>query len=565
MLWRRTHNMTENSGDISSGEVPYCTGKTDLKSVGLIAFLLALAATGAILLGLYLSILKLNDGTFIYTMDDPYIGLSLSDQIRHANYGINAGLHAAPASSILYPFLLATASGTPLHPFLPLVINVLALFVTMAITWRLFVHLRLVEDTYGVIVQAIAVLLMALCLNLVGVVFSGLEHNLHIAVTAACIYGLVLLLDTDKMPAWLPAMIVLAPLLRYEGLTLSIGAILVLALRGRWRAASGTLALIVLFLGGFSAFLVSMGLPPLPSSVLTKSNVAANGIGGAGLGFFKSAAGNLQTMFHNTAGCTLLVIGVVVLLRYGQVLLDGGWRWTSRSLMALVLLCMIGGHAVAGRFGWLYRYEDYLMVGAALIGIYLMQGEIRNVLADKKTRLIIPGLFFVALAAFCFPYLQSTWQTSIEANNIYEQQFQMHHFVNDYYRAPVAVNDLGLVSYHNPNFVLDLGGLASEQARILQMSGADADAYRDLVARNGVHLVIIYDEWFPDDLSAGWVKVASLALSRQRVSSAEAEVQFYATDAATASKVRPELQAFSKVLPPRVRLTVYGPATNAAE
>ena len=39
----------------------------------------------------------------------------------------------------------------------------------------------------------------------------------------------------------------------------------------------------------------------------------------------------------------------------------------------------------------------------------------------------------------------------------------------------------------------------------------------------------------------------------------------YATDAATASKARPELQAFSKVLPPRVRLTVYGPATNAAE
>jgi hypothetical protein len=97
------------------------------------------------------------------------------------------------------------------------------------------------------------------------------------------------------------------------------------------------------------------------------------------------------------------------------------------------------------------------------------------------------------------------------------------------------------------------------------MSGADADAYRDLVARNGVHLVIIYDEWFPDDLSAGWVKVASLDLSRQRVSSAEAEVQFYATDAATASKARPELQAFSKVLPPRVRLKIYGPAANAAE
>jgi hypothetical protein len=153
----------------------------------------------------------------------------------------------------------------------------------------------------------------------------------------------------------------------------------------------------------------------------------------------------------------------------------------------------------------------------------------------------------------------------LEANNIYEQQFQMHRFVNDFYHAPVAVNDLGLVSYHNPNFVLDLAGLASEKARILQMSGADSDAYRELVARNEVHLVMIYDDWFPDDLSATWVKVASMDISRQRASSAEAEVQFYATDVATASKVRPELQAFSKVLPPRVRLTIYGPAADAAE
>jgi hypothetical protein len=90
-----------------------------------VAFLLVLAATGAILLGLVLAILKLNNGTFIYSMDDPYIALALSDQISHGNYGINAGQHAAPASSILFPFLLAAAAGTSLHPYLPLLINCL--------------------------------------------------------------------------------------------------------------------------------------------------------------------------------------------------------------------------------------------------------------------------------------------------------------------------------------------------------------------------------------------------------------------------------------------------------
>ena len=50
-----------------------------------VAIFLVMAVTGVILLGLFLSILKLNNGTFIYTMDDPYIALALSDQIRHGN------------------------------------------------------------------------------------------------------------------------------------------------------------------------------------------------------------------------------------------------------------------------------------------------------------------------------------------------------------------------------------------------------------------------------------------------------------------------------------------------
>jgi len=528
-----------------------------------VAFLLVLAATGLIMLGLFLSILKLNNGTFIYTMDDPYIALALSDQIRHGNYGINAGLHAAPDSSILDPFLLAVAAGTPIHPFLPLILNSLALFVTLAIMWRLFVHLRLGQDTFGIAVQAAALLLLAICLNLIAVAFCGLEHSLHIATVAACVYGVALFLDKGEMPAWLPAAIVLAPLLRYEGLALSFGAILVLALRGRWRTAAGTFALIILFLGAFSAFLIRMGLPPLPSSILSKSAVVANGVGGAGFRLFGSIRMNLLSTASHPVGVLLLVIGVAAAAQCLRELPAKPRRWTSRGLMALLLLCLIGGHAAAGQFGWLDRYEDYAMLGTALIGIYLMQDTIRNVMSNKKDRLIYSCAAAVALMAPCSRYVISTKRVPLAANNIYEQQFQMHRFVNDFYRAPVAVNDLGLVSYHNPNFVLDLGGLASERARILKSSDADANAYRDLVGSNNVHLVIIYDEWFEDQIPASWMKVASMDLSRQQISSAEPEVQFYATDASTASTVRQELQSFSKSLPAGVKLTIFNPASDA--
>jgi hypothetical protein len=557
--------MPEISREVAAGEGRNGAVKSHGIPAATIAFPLVLAAAGVILLGLFLSVLKLNRGTFIYTMDDPYIALTLSDQIRHGNYGIDAGLHCAPASSILFPFLLAPASGTPLHPYLPLILNCLALFATMAIMWRLFKHLRLAEDTFGIVAQAIALLLLAICLNLIGVVFSGLEHSLHIAATAACIYGLALFLDEDKMPVWLPAVIVINPLLRYEGLALSLGAILVLAVRGRWRTAAATFALMVLFIGGFSVFLVWLGLPPLPSSILSKSDVAANGIGGAGIGLFQSIGLNVLRMALIPAGAMMLAIGVAVAVRFLLELPARPWRWTAQGLMALLLVCLIGAHAAAGRFGWLDRYEDYALLGTALIGICLMRKTIRNVLSNKKRRLLLFCGAAVALSVFCWPYFKSTWLVPFYSNNIYEQQFQMHRFVNDFYRAPVAVNDLGLVSYHNPNFVLDLGGLASEEARLLRSGDADADDYRAFVARNGVHLVIIYDEWFEDEIPASWVKVASMDLSRERVSSDQKEVQFYATDAPTVSKVRPELQSFSKSLPQGVRLTIYDPAANTAQ
>ena len=536
--------------------------KPPISRIARLAFPLALAVIGAILLGLVLSILRLNNGTFLYTMDDPYIGLAFSDQIRHGNYGMNDGVPAAPDSSILYPFLLAPASGTPLHPFLPLIINTLALFATLVIIWRLFAHLRLAEDTFGIVAQAIALLLLAVYLNLIAVVFTGLEHNLHMMAVAATIYGLALFLDKGKMPAWLPAVIVLAPLLRFEGLALSLAALVVLALRGRWRTALGTLALIVLFIGGFSAFLVSLGLPPLPSSVLAKSDVTANGISGEGMGVLQSIGGNVLRMVWHPVGFLMLVIGVAAAVRCLRELPARPWRWSTQGLMALLLVCLIGAHAVAGQFGWLDRYEDYCMVGTALMGICLMRDKIRTTLSNKKTRLIYFCATAVALSVFCSRYILSTWRVPVAANNIYEQQFQMHRFVNDFYRAPVAVNDLGLISYHNPNFVLDLGGLASEKARILKASDASAEEYRAFVAGSGVHLVIIYDEWFEDQIPASWIKVASMDLSRERVSSALAEVQFYATDAATASQLQPELQSFSKCLPQEVKLTIYSSAAD---
>ena len=557
--------MSEFHRDLPSREVHANGARLHVSPMAKIAFPAVLAVAGLILAGLMLAILRLNNGTFVYTMDDPYIALALSDQVRHGNYGINAGLHSAPCSSILPPLLLVAASGTRIHPYFPLILNILAMFATLAILWRFLDLLELVQDTFGVIAQAAALLLMAVCFNIVGVVLTGLEHSLHIMAAAACVYGLALFLDKGKMPGWLPAVIVIAPLLRYEGLALSMGALLVLALRGRWRTAAGGFALIVLFLGSFSIFLVSLKLPPLANSILTKSRVAAQGVGVVHKGLFASVFWNAMNMAFHPAGFVLVVVGVAAAVVCFRELPEWPWRWTSRGLMALALVCLIGGQAAAGQFGGFYRYEDYALLATAMMSTYLRRVTIRTALENKKWRLSYCCGTALLLVTICWTYLRSEWQIPIASNNIYEQQFQMHRFLDEFYRGPVAVNELGLTSYHNPSLVLDLAGLGSEEVRLLLSRNANADAYRDIVDRNGGHVVIIFDEWFRNKIPATWIKVASMDQSRECVACAESEVQFYATDAATADKLRPELQAFRKVLPPRVKMKLYGLPADAEQ
>jgi len=523
-----------------------------------LAFPALFLAIGATLLVLFLGILKINNGTFLYTLDDPYIHLALSDQIRHGNYGLYPGTHAAPSSSILFPFLLATVAGTRLHPYFPLLLNICALFFTVEVMRRFLRHLRLGEDAFAIAVQAGAIYLMALCFNLIGVVFTGLEHSLHIATVAAIVYGLAIFAESRRIPAWLPFAIVLCPLLRYEGLALSVGALLVLALRRRVKTAVATFAVIVVLLGSFSLFLIRLGLPPLPSSILSKSGVAAGSVDAGHGQLLAGLSRNFELVIVHPSGMILLLIGVFAGTICASCLFVGPRGWTPRGLMALTLLAMVGGHAVAGRFGWLDRYEDYLLLGAGLLCIYLAQSVLREALApSQRDRSVLVGGFTAAMLLFGGRYWLMTVRVPLAANNIYEQQLQMHCFIDRFYKGPVAINDLGLSSYHNPYPILDLGGLGSEAARKLIAAHADPAQYQAFVAANNVHLVMVYEEWFEDSIPESWQRVGTLSLSRPHLSATESDVQFYATDNATAARVRGELAAFQKTLPPRVELEIY--------
>src|SRR3989442_3378698 len=101
--------------------------------VGLLVVFGALAACFLVELA---SILRLNEGRFTYTLDDPYIHLALAERIREGHYGINPGEPSAPSSSILWPFLLAPVAGSGLAEYLPLLIGIAAAGATVVIFYK---------------------------------------------------------------------------------------------------------------------------------------------------------------------------------------------------------------------------------------------------------------------------------------------------------------------------------------------------------------------------------------------------------------------------------------------
>jgi hypothetical protein len=125
----------------------------------------------------------------------------------------------------------------------------------------------------------------------------------------------------------------------------------------------------------------------------------------------------------------------------------------------------------------------------------------------------------------------------------------MHRFVTEYWKKPVAVHDLGYVSYRNPEYVLDLWGLASAEALRRRTTEKDPAWMAGMAQRHDVKLAMIYDPWFPN-LPASWRKVGSMALSRKCVTPAWNEVSFYATDDAAVPEVTRALNDFKNARGP---------------
>jgi hypothetical protein len=474
-------------------------------------------------------------GTFEYPLDDVYIHLAMAEGLAHGTYGFNPGEAASAASSILYPVLLLPFPGTEVQRLLPLFWNLIAVAACGWLWGRVVAQAdRTRADGLGRMGWVLA-LAGPIALNMHGVAFTGMENSLHTAASLMIVLGCADYLTSGRVSPALILAVIAAPLLRYEGLALSLGAVGLIALGGRWRLGASLALAVLLPVAAFSAALLAMGLDALPVSVLAKTLFAA-----PDLSTTDRAIGNLFHSLGAPEGRYLLALTLVAL---------GLACWPRVALRPLLLLAGLAGvaHLLFAHLGWMHRYEHYILVtlaAAILLGLAPLPGRVPPYLSLV---LLLPGLG-------CFqPPLFREYIYNPAA--IHRQQAQMARFVHDYWRAPVAVNDLGWMAWQNDNYVLDLWGLASTEVLKLRLR-AQADGWAaPLMARHGVDVAIIYEAWLGAALGPGWVPVADLTMDQKIGKLGDWRVTFYAATPARATQLHMKLTEFAPSLPPGTGLT----------
>ncbi len=491
----------------------------------------------------FVSIMMLNSGLLVYTLDDAYIHLALAENIKQGHYGINISEFSAPSSSALWPFILAPFSSYPYSAFYINAVSAIASVIVLVKILHLSINIT--DDRTRNIFVSVITILFILATNVVGLVFTGMEHSLQLLTVLLIAYGLFIENKEDKIEWWLLAAIIVAPLIRYECMAISFAAIFYLVMHRYFKPAGITLLFLAVFLGGFSIFLTSLGLDAFPNSVIAKSSVVQSG---GALGGFVS---NLMGSLNNRQG-VILFVGVLVLLFY----VFWGKDDIKRKSLAVVTIFAVFLHFIAGRYGWYHRYEIYVLAFEVVVILYLFLPLItKDLFGSNKTNFnLFTAISFAGVVAVVVgaPYIHALFSIPIASNNIYEQQYQMHRFVVDYYKKPVAVNDLGYVSYKNSNYVLDLWGLGSQKALRSRINSGNANWMQDLIDEANVSLVMIYDDWF-NNIPDEWIKIGELLLGKKRITPARSTVSFYSTNKDAYQEILSKMILFSKTLPSDVK------------
>jgi hypothetical protein len=296
-------------------------------------------------------------------------------------------------------------------------------------------------------------------------------------------------------------------------------------------------------LGGYALYCSSLGLPPVPGSLLVKTGFDSPSIDWLG-GIGQRLAGNLQAIFAGRADLPVLLLIALLVV---DLVTQRARR--ERALLGLALVGLLAQFLFGGH-GSLGRYDAHAWSLGVVVAAFVHRRVLRR-LAERSTALCAAASAAILLCLFPYTALMAP-ATPLAANNIYLQQFQMRRLLVEFIQARALVNDAGLMAYRNPYRIFDLTGLGSEPIRQLRLqrplTGPMVQFFGTIMYCT--HIALVYGDWLGGDIPDQWVYLGVLRLERPRISVAGSEVAIYATLPSEVARLKAALQEFAPTLPP---------------
>lgn len=487
-------------------------------------------------------------GRYIYPLDDAYIHLSMAKNFAEfQTWGITQYEFSSTTSSPLFTFLLAILIKVFGNwEYIPLVANSLA-GVALILVFHQYLK-QFSKATYIIFLSSL-VLLMPLHL----MIMTGMEHVFHALTMILALLAFKKYLENEAPRNFsnLALLAILATGFRYESLFFIFFMCVYLFFIKReyfQSVALGLFAITPVLIYGWIA--VDHGSFFLPNSLILKGNTN-DGI----VGFLTRVAGNGYRGISVLILILILLIQIFIKSKSQNIFIDK----IKNNAIPIVVFCGFAVHLLFANFGWLIRYEAYLVV-VILLAIAPFADE----LFQKKTgnQVLKFSMVILLLITFSLRFVPMLKNQALASKNIFDQQIQLADFLHQYYKnSKVVANDIGAITYFNNIHLLDTYGLGSiEVARLRKEDHGNFTDNRNLQdyiyktsKLQDFEVALVYDSWakMPDYFT----KVGTLTIQDNYICGGET-VSFYSIKKENTDKLRNQLVEFSKQTPKDVIINI---------
>jgi 4-amino-4-deoxy-L-arabinose transferase-like glycosyltransferase len=483
-----------------------------------------------------------NFGQLVYPLDDAYIHMAISKNLQqHGVWGVTRFEFSSTSSSPLYTILLSLSFALlGIKIWLPLVINWLVAAIVLWLVSK--INFRFMKGKAAIIFNLLFIALVPLS----GMAMLGMEHTLQILFCTLFLWLSYKKWNNESVSDLVYAAVaMLAVASRYESVFL-IGLIAAawLFVFKNWKQTILLAFAIALPICIFGIYAMSKGGYFVPNSLLAKSNYVNGGI----VGFVAEVS---KKILFNSLLAALVFLPAIYWIFFPIRSVSELKKSASHLIMLVVGITSIA-HQVLASFGWMFRYEAYL-IALLFIAIAITWNDWKIIFQQRSfvSRIII----FVFSAVLLFPILtriQIPSFTNRAIKNINDQQLQMAKFVQQGFPlSGIAMNDIGATTFFNDDVKLfDLEGLGTLE--ILKIKKQfDSTFLKNYVAKHNIEIGIFYTHLYKGKIPASWEQVGTWEI-QDRFVSAGSEVGFYAINPAVKEKLIEALQQYASSLPKSV-------------